>query len=625
MKGKNKAKEEENMVSKMASEEHFIQSQISSKDLEALCILEDPKKALDKLLNLSKSENITEKIQYIRHLAEIVSSIGEEGIASLDVILTSIKDDSIDVKKEMVKQIIPLAHILSQETKYSEKITTELLPILFNLLKNSHNPELKEVVMKGMMDFASFLTKEDQEKLVMPFFTSLIEDDDNEENRVVGIKLFSCLAFDFGQDLTEKFLIKDVLTLEKDTASIRKEIIENIPFLAKQISTKIFKDKLIPFYLRLCKDKNWGVRKSCADILYDVSSLCEEGDLKKLREKELTDVMNNFLKDSQKAVKVSAYKNLGLFISTLKDLNIHQNLFNSYISMTSGSIKSLGVENEILYSCSYSFSAVLCAMGSSKWPELSETFKALLLGDDEVQKPLAYSLHEIANIIGKDDSEHDLLFILECYLKGQNAEIKYGALRNLHIFLKVFPVGQRDKMVNLYQQLTENQRNWRVLELIAGQMENLALAFSPKVVFEVLVPISFELCKHTVFSVRKKAAENVNPLFNVLSEIDEEYKKFIIEKILEFGKSNKFSDRQMFVVMVGKIMLNKSPHEYFSEQFSSLTNDKVAAVRVSIAQTLEELYQNKISPEISQMIVKMKDDSSQTVKDIIDSILFVNT
>ena len=209
------------------------------------------------------------------------------------------------------------------------------------------------------------------------------------------------------------------MSLEKDTASIRKEIIANIPLLAKKLSQKVFKEKLIPLYLKFSKDKNWGVRKSCAEIIYEISNLCE-GESKKFREKELTDVMSIFLKDSQKAVKISAYKSLRLFISTLKDLNIHQNLFESYTNMTSDQIKSLTTDNQILYSCSYSFSAALSVMGASKWPELSETFKALLLGDDEVQKPLAYSLHEIAKIIGKQDAENDLLFILECYLKGQS-------------------------------------------------------------------------------------------------------------------------------------------------------------------------------------------------------------
>ncbi len=52
---------EENMATKMASEENFIRSELSNKDLEALCIIEDPQKALEKLLCLAKNENITEK------------------------------------------------------------------------------------------------------------------------------------------------------------------------------------------------------------------------------------------------------------------------------------------------------------------------------------------------------------------------------------------------------------------------------------------------------------------------------------------------------------------------------------------------------------------------------------
>jgi len=178
------------MVTKMASEEHFIRSELSNKDLEAMCIVEDPQRALEKLLSLSKNENLTEKIKYLDHLAEIITNTGEEGITSLDNVLSSIKDDStIDVKKVMIKQINPIARIL--QNKDSAKITSLLLPILSDLVINSHNHEVKEMAWNEFVGIGIFLNKEEQEKYILPMIAKLVQDDDNEENRVVGIKFFS--------------------------------------------------------------------------------------------------------------------------------------------------------------------------------------------------------------------------------------------------------------------------------------------------------------------------------------------------------------------------------------------------------------------------------------------------
>ena len=52
--------------------------------------------------------------------------------------------------------------------------------------------------------------------------------------------------------------------------------------------------------------------------------------------------MLNLIKDSNKWVRLSAYKNLGKFIFTLKGVNINERLVQEYFRMTENDVNSIG-------------------------------------------------------------------------------------------------------------------------------------------------------------------------------------------------------------------------------------------------------------------------------------------
>jgi hypothetical protein len=54
------------------------------------------------------------------------------------------------------------------------------------------------------------------------------------------------------------------------------------------------------------------------------------------------------LKDLNKWVKISAYKNLGPFIATLEGGEVNEKLFENYIKMTEPAINNLGTDNEVI-------------------------------------------------------------------------------------------------------------------------------------------------------------------------------------------------------------------------------------------------------------------------------------
>jgi len=616
----------ENMTNQITMEEHFVQPEQAKKDPNAVYIEDNPQKALEKLRTLANNENFREKIQYVKHLAELTGVIGDEGIAHLKEIITSIQEDNDEIKRALLTQITPLVTLLKSrgEAGYQEIIDI-IVPTVSHLI-NSVNYDIKDEAGQELAKIAPLLNEDDRGKHLLTVVLGMAHDDDNEENRMIAVRLLSEMAHLFGKDLCEQFVGLEFLSMGEDPQlRVRKEAVSNLPSIGKIVSAYFFRQRLLPFYLKLCKDTNWGVRKSCIDTLYEISNICKEESIE-IRENELTEAMNNFLKDSNKWVKISAYKNLGPFIFTLQDQNINEKLIDSYLHMADSNINNLSPDNEIIYACAFNFPAVVLTLGPARWPLLSKLFQSLLKSNDKIRKPLACALHEIAKIIGEEQTEKDLLSALESFLKDPNDEIKYGALQSLAQFLKVFSIEKRENMVDIFVQLQKDQKKWRIRELIARQIDQLVSIFSPKITFEIIAPISFKLCNDPVSFVREEAARKTYAILKALYHANDTYKDMIIENIKGFSQSNRFTNRQSFIAMCEKIMKDADIFiNHFLVYFAPLTQDKVVNVRIAVAKALENAFK-KDRPicqrvEILQLIAKLRNDNSKDVKNIIEGII----
>jgi serine/threonine-protein phosphatase 4 regulatory subunit 1 len=77
-------------------------------------------------------------------------------------------------------------------------------------------------------------------------------------------------------------------------------------------------------------------------------------------------------------------------------------LLVEFCRVTSNDIKDCySSESELYQLVSLYFPAVLQTYGPTSWPQLQKLFNVLVKYNDVlVRKPLAYSLHEVARIIG---------------------------------------------------------------------------------------------------------------------------------------------------------------------------------------------------------------------------------
>jgi hypothetical protein len=164
---------------------------------------------------------------------------------------------------------------------------------------------------------------------------------------------------------------------------------------------------------------------------------------------------------------------------------------------------------------------------------------------------LACSFHEVAQVLGTDLVESDLLPIFESFIHDQDPAISGGVMRHLAEFLAVISPSWRESYLPLCEEQLEKAAvmNWRAREALAKQLGGLARLFSPEAVSEVLVPLSDTLLKDNVATVRQAAIQAV-PLFLTALAAPElpSLKRRYVSSLCDLAKpSSNFQERQTFV------------------------------------------------------------------------------
>ena len=101
---------------------------------------------------------------------------------------------------------------------------------------------------------------------------------------------------------------------------------------------------------------------------------------------------------------------------------------------------------EAPFYCAYNFPAVLVTLGPSHWSTSLCPLYSKLIKDPgwKVRRTLAFSLHEVARIIGPDLTYQDLIEVLY-YFINDIEEVKIGVISNLSKFLSILTSDQIEK------------------------------------------------------------------------------------------------------------------------------------------------------------------------------------
>uniref|UniRef100_A0A5F4WI12 Serine/threonine-protein phosphatase 4 regulatory subunit 1 n=1 Tax=Callithrix jacchus TaxID=9483 RepID=A0A5F4WI12_CALJA len=280
---------------------------------------------------------------------------------------------------------------------------------------------------------------------------------------------------------------------------------------------------------------------------------------------------------------------------------VPQALLDQYLSMTDPS-RAQTVDTEIAKHCAYSLPGVALTLGRQNWHCLRETYETLASDMQwKVRRTLAFSIHELAVILGDQLTAADLVPIFNGFLKDLD-EVRIGVLKHLHDFLKLLHIDKRREYLYQLQEflVTDNSRNWRFRAELAEQLILLLELYSPRDVYDYLRPIALNLCADKVSSVRwisyklvsemvKKLHAATPPTFGV---------DLINELVENFGRCPKWSGRQAFVFVCQTVIEDDClPMDQFAVHLMphllTLANDRVANVRVLLAKTLRQTLLEK--------------------------------
>lgn len=152
-----------------------------------------------------------------------------------------------------------------------QQICGTVFPLLDSLLYD----EKEDVRDRAIQVVAEIRTvvKEDWKEHVMRLALNLAHDE-QDKLRESAIKLLNEVSGDMGQQINECYVVNEFRALGLDEqTSVRCTLAQNLTNVSKNISTDVFSQQLFPLYDGLTQDKEWKVRKACADVVAQIAEV----------------------------------------------------------------------------------------------------------------------------------------------------------------------------------------------------------------------------------------------------------------------------------------------------------------------------------------------------------------
>jgi HEAT repeat protein len=160
----------------------------------------------------------------------------------------------------------------------------------------------------------------------------LAHDDNNEESRILAIKLFNALGPIIGQELCELYVVPQIASFaDENNSKVRRAVASNFLNMCESVSENSFKTKLLPVYQKLARDSLWIVRKAAAEILPKIGNICKRDP--SIISTTLLDIFKSFTSDNHKFVRIAAIEVLGQFIVLLNKSDLNESILKFYINI----------------------------------------------------------------------------------------------------------------------------------------------------------------------------------------------------------------------------------------------------------------------------------------------------
>ncbi|XP_028409938.1 serine/threonine-protein phosphatase 4 regulatory subunit 1-like [Dendronephthya gigantea] len=314
---------------------------------------------------------------------------------------------------------------------------------------------------------------------------------------------------------------------------------------------------------------------------------------------------------------------------------IPQPLLDHYISMTEPS-KAQAIDTDLAKHCAFSFPAVVLTLGAKNWSCLRETYE-LLSADMQwkVRRTLAFSIHELSQILGEENTRVDLVPIFNNFLKDLD-EVRIGVLKHLARFIKLLAPDLRSGYLPTFSEFltTDNARNWRFRYELAEQLIMLADVYQTSEVSDHICPIALTLGADRVAEVRQIAYKlhflQVGILLLKLNtDSDLELRKRFTEDIMQHFASSQHWFRRLSYCQLCEVLLEADfiTAEKFAIDFLphllTYQTDTIVNVKLALSRTLTRAVmvtdyfcrpECKDSGKVLDAIERLQADSDRDVR-----------
>lgn len=278
--------------------------------------------------------------------------------------------------------------------------------------------------------------------------------------------------------------------------------------------------------------------------------------------------------------------------------------------------------------CAFQFPAVLHTLGAARWADLRESYLALTRDEEvSVRRTLAFSLHAIAQVLGPQIVEAELLSVFEAFVGDAEDEVKMGVVTKLADFLAHIGATCRESYLPVLSEVISPERsspmNWRLREAVATQIARLTTLFNAESARDVLVPLTCKLMEDDVAQIRATSLRAIAPLVQRVAEGSPDWVADFRAKLVAFVSSATFRHRQTFVFACGIVagategpspVLETLLLEHLVPQLPRLAQDPVLDVRISLARALQQFPAMVLTSEpVTFVLHTLAADSSAAV------------
>ena len=582
--------------------------------------------------------DISNKANFIDNIPFFTKEIGLEQTVDLILPIVSNITKEKDAIIERFLNIFP--KFIELIAGYGDEgyiiLRDHIVTILRNIFEQKKEDKLLGLCGDDLVAITKYIKEEDKGSYILTIVIVMAHDDENENNRVLSVKLFNELALIIGQELCELYVVPQVASFADDQSClVRKAVATYFINICEAVSKECFNHRLLPVYQKISKDSLWTVRNPAVKILPKLTKLCDSKTVSTV----LIDIFKTFSQDPKIFVKYSAIEIFGEFISLLnkEDKDNYKELLNFYVSTINESSEKPGKKDDttsILEKCAFNFPAILQFYGKESWDTLKVVYKKMAQEKEEkIRLTLAASMGEVSKILGPELTESDLVDFVSLFFKGnestkENKEIQIKILGVLPDIIRNITSNQKNIYLDyLKTMITPSNDKWRRRLAYAKTIGKYHNTYSDEMIYKRVFPIAINFCFDDVSQVRMKAARHNSMLLLQLLSSETEFSEKTYKIFKSFAQSINFNYRQLFIRMCTDLVSNKDLYDdRVSDLLLDLAFDRVINVRIALAKFIKKILKKennawlKKDETMRKIVSKLRTDKSTEIKNYLKDI-----